>query len=514
MDQTIGSLHILLVQEDPKNVEPLRAALSSNGHRFSSENVNVDWASSCDGAIARLRQEVADILIVDVASSKAGGEETLERLQVHFPDIPIIALLEGNGEKSVISSLRKGAQEVVAKDSLDCETLIRRIKQAIQRHKTAMDHLPVVVIPAGESLCKEIALLQWMLDQPDGLAPQSQLDSSCGHSYPAAREIFECKPGEETAALEHLAEGGYLTRQFFDTIHLCAFCSHWALNFRELCPQCKSSNLKTVDLIHHYRCSYVGPCGEFRKGVRMECPKCKRDLRHIGIDYEQPASNYQCGSCAHVFTDARVSCRCLSCGQLFGVERATVRTLYAYRLSSKGAQAAAEGELEAGRPPESLVDERLGVYTLKFLETRLAEESRRLRRSQRPLSLLLLHLDGMQSYEEEFGKEAAGLLVKNLIQVITETLRGCDVTAHFEDRTLAVLLPETGLERAGIAAERIRSKFLESPLRTPYCKPSLSIGMVGIEREAPESAEIIHAASELLDEAREAGGNSIRSATF
>ena len=360
---------------------------------------------------------------------------------------------------------------------------------------------------------KKVLFLQKLArEKIELLKPKTSLESFCGYWYPEAQEAFEAKPGEEVEHLDHLAELGYLDRQFFDRIHLCPFCSYFVLNFREVCPRCESANIDIVEMIHHFRCGYAAPEVEFRDGVQYVCPKCKRSLRHIGVDYERPASNYLCASCKHIFLEPKVSCLCLKCGQAFGVERAVTRIIHVYRLTAKGSLAAARGAIEEAGLFGAFIDADFAVYTFRFFEEQLAQEIRRAHRYERPLSIMLASPDHLEAYEAKFGKEAKAFLLKAVALVIKEALRDSDVPALYGEMMLAILLPDTPFEGAYIAAERIRRKIFElnPPEREP--KITLSVGLAILSDETGSAGQMIDAANEGLKEAKRAGGNCVRPA--
>lgn len=303
------------------------------------------------------------------------------------------------------------------------------------------------------------------------LKPRTNLESFYGYSYPEAQTAFETKPGDEIEHLDRLVELGYLDRQFFDKVHLCPFCSHFALNFREVCPRCESANI---------------------------------DIR--------PTSNYLCSSCKHIFPEPKVSCLSLTCGQAFGVERAVTRPIYAYRLTKKGTLAAVRGTIEDIGFSGAFVSADLAIYTFPFFEELLAQEIRRARRYDRPFSIMLAsfdHLEAYFSFEAKFGKEETASLFRAIALAVKEALRDCDITALYREETLAFLLPDTPIERAYVAADRIRREIFElnPPEREP--KITLSVGLVGLSDELGSARQMIDAANKRLKEAKQAGGNCV-----
>lgn len=328
--------------------------------------------------------------------------------------------------------------------------------------------------------------------QAEWLEPVPHLDAPGGYGYPTVRSSLPAsKPGDEIAVLEHLAGQGYLERRFFDRVRVCRFCSVLALNVREVCPRCTSAQIGRV----------------------------------------RTSAAHHCETCRQVFPRPALSCLCLKCGRTFALAKAAVRTVYAYRLTEKGASAeeaghgapppaAAPGIAESSPAPASatakdvfssaFIDSNRAVYSFSFFEERVSQEIARVRRYQRTFSVLLASPDHAEAHAAAFGPEATAGALKAVAHVLKESLRDTDVPALHDHDTLACLLPETPFEGACSVAERIRRRIFElnPPDREP--KVTLSLGLAAFTEAVQTAREIIDAASRHLSEAAAAGGNCIR----
>ncbi len=356
-----------------------------------------------------------------------------------------------------------------------------------------------------------IALLKKLeAADPPVLRPESDIHSPCGYTYPLAREVLGGDPGDDVIQLEPLADMGLLERQFHDKVHLCPSCSFFTLNFREVCPRCASANVDITEMVHHYKCGYVGPETEFRDGVRYECPKCSRPLRHIGLDYERPSATYVCHSCKEIIAEPKVNCLCLRCGTATGVEKAVVRTIHAYRLTSKGALAAARGTMEEATAVGAFVDPELGIYTYSFFEERLTQEATRSKRYARPLCVLFMKPDGLQGYLEAHGQVARAKLLKEMARVVRESLRGSDLSALHQEETFVLLLTDTRLDQSYYVVNRLRKRAEEISGGNGNGHLTISIGLAAFSDDCATGRSMIDAANERLAEARAAGGDCVR----
>ncbi len=353
---------------------------------------------------------------------------------------------------------------------------------------------------------KRIAFFRKVIaEKRDREAPQVCLESPFAYSYPDARTAFETAPGAELPALEALASLGYLEREFHDKVHVCPACERWTLNFRELCPQCGSANISVVQMVHHLRCGHVGPERDFRDGVQLRCPKCTHLLRHIGIDYERPASSYLCAGCDFIFADSRVECVCFSCAKSFPVERVPVRPVYAYRLTPSAQAAAASGVIDE-KTPAGFFDSDLALYTRQFFLERLQQEVKAAARYDRPLAVLLVLLNDFDGYAERHGAETAVRLQRRLAQRLKETLRETDVPALFSRGLFAVLLVDTPESGARATVQRLSESLAAPQGDDPPIPCSMGVGTAAMRDLSPRL--LLQRAEEEVQAALAASGHS------
>lgn len=97
----------------------------------------------------------------------------------------------------------------------------------------------------------------------------------------------------------------------------------------------------------------------------------------------------------------------------------------------------------------------------------MEEAEREFRRAQRygiALSLLMLDVDHFKEVNDSFGHEVGDLALKSLAQIGRNVLRNVDIMGRMGGEEFAVLLPETGVEEALEAAERLRASVEQSPV--------------------------------------------------
>jgi len=302
-----------------------------------------------------------------------------------------------------------------------------------------------------------LAFVKGLLDQQVYvLHPEVAPQSFCGYAFPSVQNRLHLSPGDEIAFLNYLAELGVFERHLQETIHLCPYCQNWALHFREVCPHCQDPRVHSVEMMHHYGCGCVAPQEQFRSGSKMVCPKCHQLVRHLGVDYERPASTFQCESCQALFAEPEISCRSLVCGRSFPVDHATIHHLYGYHLTERASVVVASGRLNPMKGEATFIDAEYQVYTSQFFEEEVTREMHRATRSKRPFCVAMIRPDNLPPFEHRFGKPGMVSLSQTIAEVARQSVRASDLVARYFDSQLALLLPETSGDRGGLVANRLR----------------------------------------------------------
>jgi hypothetical protein len=260
---------------------------------------------------------------------------------------------------------------------------------------------------------------------------------------------------------------GIVTSEFHSKAFSCSQCQCAFLNFRETCPHCGSINLKLADIVHHFPCAYIGPMDDFMQDGGLICPKCDKELRHIGVDYDKPSAVYSCRECAHNCQDPTVSTECFYCGRVSDPEGLNINTVNIYSLTSLGNNAAIHGI-------DSLlsvkIGEKLHAVTMDIFKKILHLEIKRIKRYKKSESTLI-HIN--ICYADNLilnmsGKSSA--LLNELSAIILSDLRGSDVLTLVNSSFFLILLIETSVSSSEHVIRKIKdgiSSLLASNLKIP-----------------------------------------------
>jgi diguanylate cyclase (GGDEF)-like protein len=184
----------------------------------------------------------------------------------------------------------------------------------------------------------------------------------------------------------------------------------------------------------------------------------------------------------------------------------------AWAMANEAAMALSNARLYEAARNQADRDPLTDFYNHRYLQERLAEELLRSRRTGAPLALLMLDLDDFKPVNDTLGHQVGDDVLRWTAEQIRATLRATDVPARYGGDEFAVILPDTDVETARAAAERILAVFRDSPFRLrggSQVPIGVSIGIAGRPPDGPLAAELIGAADRALYRAKRAGGGGL-----
>lgn len=267
--------------------------------------------------------------------------------------------------------------------------------------------------------------------------------------------------------LGSLTASGYLRQQLAEIAHSCPTCGSIQLLLRDACIDCGSPSFATVDIVHHFRCGRQAPETEFLTPARLYvCPKCRRELRHFGLDYDKPGEVHVCERCGHSGAESAVHGRCLACRSSFLAATAPKLRLYDYELTEAGIHAVLSGQARVFDPVR-LLGEHLPLMPLDMLFV-MARKLVALQ-SRAGVETLMLSLGCAEAVARtRTTGEEIRLLVRIGIELV-KLIRETDVAAY--DRgNLYLLMPGAAPTDADAVRER-----LMAALRTVFHEEVLNL---------------------------------------
>ena len=149
-------------------------------------------------------------------------------------------------------------------------------------------------------------------------------------------------------------------------------------------------------------------------------------------------------------------------------------------------------------------DEITHLPDRQIFENRLEQEISRSERSNAPLSILLIDIDGLDTINDSSGRAAGDQVLAEIAGALGETIRSADTLYRYGGDEFSLILPDTELGTAYLAAERCREAIASVEVQGKPVAASVGVAQFSSGR-APE--EIIARAEIALFRAKESGGD-------
>jgi len=142
----------------------------------------------------------------------------------------------------------------------------------------------------------------------------------------------------------------------------------------------------------------------------------------------------------------------------------------------------------------------------------LEKEFRRSVRSKQPLALIMADIDHFKRINDTCGHQQGDVVLKAVAEALTDELREYDLAARFGGEEFALLLPDTELFQATVAAERIRKRvaILEFEGCLKEIGLTISLGVAaGPRQDIREIDDLVRLADDALYAAKREGRNRV-----
>ena len=149
------------------------------------------------------------------------------------------------------------------------------------------------------------------------------------------------------------------------------------------------------------------------------------------------------------------------------------------------------------------------------MEESLERELRRAVRGKQQLALLMLDIDHFKRFNDTFGHQAGGALLRALGNLLKETTRGQDVVCRYGGEEFAFVLAGASLDAARKRAELLREEIKQLNVRHGgqlLGTVTLSIGIAVFPDNGEDPGHLMKAADEALYRAKEEGRDRVISA--
>jgi hypothetical protein len=302
----------------------------------------------------------------------------------------------------------------------------------------------------------ERLLYHLYLREPAELVPVRDRNAKYLYRYPIVESLEQGQEdsGAWLGALvrRNLLQPGTLV----DRTRHCRQCASAHLHFLDVCPHCSSIEIRKGASLHCFACGHVAPEGDFHGDLGLVCPKCNAHLRHIGVDYDRPLTQFACARCHHAFIEPAVIVRCLDCAAEDDPSALDVREVSVLRLSPHGRAALRAGQLQESFAVLETSNHVVPNFFRRMLDWALATQGRH---KELRFGLVLIEFLNATALIDAQGATRTFLMLDELARRLRELLRVSDLTTRTSEQVLWVFLPFSSGE--GFAA-RVRKALDEA----------------------------------------------------
>lgn len=156
-------------------------------------------------------------------------------------------------------------------------------------------------------------------------------------------------------------------------------------------------------------------------------------------------------------------------------------------------------------------DSLTGATSRREFETRAAEEIARVKRSEAPLSFVVIDLDHFKELNDRHGHGAGDEVLRAFVALVRGVMRQCDLIGRIGGEEFAMMLPDTTREGAAVVAERLR-KRVETETVTVAGSQLRFTASLGVAQYGPDGngyKSVIETADTRMYRAKQQGRNQV-----
>ncbi len=164
---------------------------------------------------------------------------------------------------------------------------------------------------------------------------------------------------------------------------------------------------------------------------------------------------------------------------------------------------------------ESRTDPLTNIANRRLLEETLSAEWNRCRRSNLPLSCVLVDIDYFKAYNDHFGHDGGDECLRLVARIMDANIRRAgDIVARYGGEEFMVLLPSTDLAGGHRVAIQLQGAMMEAKIPHPASSVAETVSIsLGVSSLVPDAdvlpAQLFKAADLALYEAKRRGRNRV-----
>ena len=449
---------ILIVDDDPTSLKILESMLPADRY-------NVTKANSGEKALEFAFDKPPDLILLDIMMPGIDGYEVTRRIKKdkRTKDVPVIIITSLEESESKLRGMEEGAEELLSKPVHSTELLAR--VSSMLRLKEYRDQLTIRMLSGksfgilskqhGEAQIKEAELPRILIVEDTDVDAKIIENALEGEPF----RLSKITKGKEVFS--------FVNQQKTDLILLDILLPD--MNGFEICRRLKNDH----------------------RDIQVVIVTCLDDLESKIKGVELGADDFLVKP-------------------IIGRElKARIKTLLEKKIHLDSLRTHYEEAL--GR---SQLDWLTGLYNHGYFQQFLGYELVRSIKQGFPVSLIMIDVDNFKNYNDTLGYSAGDAILREMGQVVRNSIREVDFAARYGGDEFAIVLPYVYRENAIIVAERIHRAltshefFHDESIKLE--NPTVSMGIAIFPEEASNKADLIVQADSMLYLAKQNGKNQYR----
>lgn len=219
---------------------------------------------------------------------------------------------------------------------------------------------------------------------------------------------------------------------------------------------------------------------------------------------------------AFVVADSRATLLELDCDHFWSLVHGShevalnLLSILAERLRGSNGTVTQSRKLAQEYQRHASVDGLTGLYNRRWLDDVLPRQLKRSAMQNEAMCVVMIDVDHFKRFNDQHGHRAGDFVLFSVARVLRERFRPTDLVARYGGEEFCVVLPDTDLQGAKAAAERVREAVSRASLDYEVPLPSVTIS-VGISQgtAADTQASLVERADSALYRAKAAGRNRV-----
>lgn len=182
-------------------------------------------------------------------------------------------------------------------------------------------------------------------------------------------------------------------------------------------------------------------------------------------------------------------------------------------LTRQGAVAIENARLFEKISKMAVVDSLTGLYNRRYFFLEGKKALRQAVRYNKPLSVMILDVDHFKLFNDTHGHATGDKALSQVADAILSSCRDTDVAARYGGEEFVILMPETDIDEAFSAGERLRRSIQLHPIEVEdlgQLPLTVSVGVAAFQGNVPEFKVLLKHADEALYDAKKSGRNAVR----